>query len=77
MKDDQGAELRIGDRIVRTAIDSGAPGWANRGTVVGLGRVRVQVQWDSYMYDIAVPHHSCSPSVVRRMRGAAAKVKYI
>lgn len=66
LRDDRGTDLSVGDRVVQTAVDDGAPAWATRGTVVGFGRTRVRVQWDGYGYDERIPFHAARPTALRK-----------
>ena len=50
MKDWKGREVTNGARVRKLHVDSGAPAWADFGSVVGFGRTRVQVVWDGYHY---------------------------
>lgn len=67
ISDDFGNELAVGDRVLKTAIDDGAPMWAGRGFVIGFGRVRPRVQWDSWFYDDAFPYHTPRPTALRKL----------
>lgn len=58
--------LSAGTRVAATEVVSGAPAWADAGTVVGFGRARVRVQWESYRYDDATPFHTVATGPVSR-----------
>lgn len=49
MTDDRGNEIRVGDTVVLTQLDSdrGAYTFMHKGVVVGFGRTRVRVQFPS------------------------------
>lgn len=59
----QGGKTRIqnGDRVIRVAVDDGAPLYVGAGEVVGFGRTRVYVKWDMVNYDVGLgdpPYHA-------------------
>lgn len=63
--DQRGRQIAIGDCVLRTAVDDGAPLWSSNGTVVGFGRKLIRVQWDGFGYDDRKLYHSTSGHVLR------------
>jgi hypothetical protein len=82
MKDSKGNELAIGDRVlpIRWGTSEGIPLYLSNipGTVVGLGRTRVQVKFDgvSYTWPEPSPPHSIAARSTRKIetKPAAAGV---
>lgn len=79
MQDQFGIELAVGDRVMRTAVDRGAPAWAREGRIVGMTPNRIEVEWHGANYDYRpfasrrtafTSPHRCNPTVVRKLQTA-------
>jgi hypothetical protein len=72
MCDKFGSPLAAGDRVVAVCVDDGAPGWAHFGVIVGFGRTRVRVEWDTWSYEplssgVRRAPHTPPPSALRKL----------
>lgn len=65
--DQFGTPLNVGDRVIRTQIDRGAPAWATTGTIVALRRTRIGIRWHYRGYGPG-EFHTTRPENVRKVR---------
>lgn len=74
--DSVGVPLCEAAPVAQVARVDGVPASAEIGHVVGLGRVRVYVQWDGFTYDAARPYHMVATTLREdRTRVAAALLR--
>ena len=67
MQDFRGHDIHVGDRVVPIGWGEGIPLTLSntKATVIGFGRKRVMLRFDSYSYDEVKPHHSGFPKCLR------------